>query len=308
MVKPLFFLLSVLLLVEVSWSQEVLPSSHPEGASAPLRAAGSPAPDRVVPLDPPFLEYRRITTDSRSLGALRKDLGPEGIEAVLKINRRDGRHLRPGVHLQVPRVESWEDPLRFAPLPRTIPQVAQIPRLILVSLRVQAFGAYERGRLVRWGPTSTGSRRQATPPNLYHVNWRSPRRVSTINSSWIMPWYLNLHTSMGIALHQYELPGYPASYGCIRLLRDDAYWLYHWVDLWVPSSNPRVPRIYGTPVVVFGEYDYDSPPPWEKLHQNPAAASVLLPEIQEVLEKYLPAIEERTRERELYFESRGSGN
>jgi len=32
----------------------------------------------------------------------------------------------------------------------------------------------------------------------------------------------------GHSFHQYELPGHPASHGCIRLLERDATWIYDW--------------------------------------------------------------------------------
>jgi hypothetical protein len=230
---------------------------------------------------------------SRDLERLRAELGAEGETLLQKINRRDLQHMRRGVVLQVPHQVL---PLpAYSPFPEDIGQLGEIPKAVLVSLRVQAFAAYEHGRQVAWGPVSAGTRRQPTPPNLYHTNWRSPRRVSTINSSWIMRWYYNLHTSMGIAFHEYAMPGFPASYGCIRLLRTDARWLYDWADPWIPSENQRLPRAFGTPVVVFGDYDYESDPPWVRLADEPTAANVGESELRDALNRYLWAIEERTR-------------
>jgi hypothetical protein len=109
-----------------------------------------------------------------------------------------------------------------------------------------------------------------------------------------MPWYFNLHTSMGIAFHQYALPGKPSSYGCIRLLKEDAVWIYQWAEPGEPSGGSwAVPKVYGTPVVVFGEYDYDQDPPWTRLAEDPAAADVDRGELDEVLARYEWALESR---------------
>ena len=160
---------------------------------------------------------------------------------MLRLNRVDLGHARQGDTLVVPSVFDWA---RLAPFPDTLPAGGVPPRLLVVSARVQAFGAYEAGRLVRWGPTSTGRQEKPTPPALYHANWRQRTRTSTFNDEWILHWYVNLSNFDGISLHQYELPGRPASHSCVRLLEDDAAWLYHWVETWklVPGDPPQGAR------------------------------------------------------------------
>jgi hypothetical protein len=81
-----------------------------------------------------------------------------------------------------------------------------------------------------------------------------------------MRWYFNFGNREGLALHAYALPGYPASHGCIRLLERDARWLFDWGDTWIlDTTETRVLRP-GTPILIFGEYDFDAPPPWRSLH------------------------------------------
>lgn len=251
-------------------------------------ALSIPGPDET--------RYRTVAIEEASdLARLREELGNEEMTLVLKINRRDSRHLRQGMELMVP--ESFEDPDRYTPFPLHLPMVSDIPKLIFVSRRVQAFAAYEKGVLVRWGPTSTGRKEQPTPATLYHANWKSRLRRSSINPSWLMPWYVNIHTSMGIGLHQYTMPGYPDSHGCIRLLKDDAYWVFYWTDRW-KSRDGRTAASYGTPVIVFGEYDYDQPPPWTHLVENPRAATVSSSELEATLDRYLWALLERNQQPE----------
>jgi hypothetical protein len=43
-----------------------------------------------------------------------------------------------------------------------------------------------------------------------------------------MPWY-QFSNDRGFGVHQYDLPGRPASHGCVRMLERDAKWVYEWV-------------------------------------------------------------------------------
>jgi hypothetical protein len=242
-------------------------------------------------------------SDQRSLQQLRSKLGNEAMELIFRVNRIDARHVRKGGELMIP--SRFDDPLLHSPFPGEIRQLSGVPKVILVSLFSQAFGAYEAGRLVRWGPTSTGLLKHPTPENLYHANWRARTKVSSLNRSWILRWCVNLHTSMGVSLHQYDMPGYPASQGCIRLLREDAQWIYHWADLWVPSGDWRTALVHGTAVIVFGEYDFSQKPPWRSLAADPRAADVPPGDIDKALGKYSKVIQQRAEERIAYFAASG---
>jgi hypothetical protein len=165
-----------------------------------------------------------------------------------KLNRADLAHLARLPALVVPA--QWhDDELQYSPFPLAYPAAAGVPKLLVVDQPGQAFGAYERGRLVRWGPVSTGRRAARTPSGDFRLNWRSRGRHSTVNPKWYMEWYFNFDNAGGLALHQYALPGYPASHGCIRLLERDAIWIYEWAES-------------GTPLVIAGQYAFGEPPPW----------------------------------------------
>jgi lipoprotein-anchoring transpeptidase ErfK/SrfK len=92
---------------------------------------------------------------------------------------------------------------------------------MLVSPTVQSFAAYDSGRLVHWGPVSTGGARAPTATGLYHVNWKLPEHRSTVDLTWFMRWCVNIDNQQGTAIHQYALPGRPESHCCIRLAEDD---------------------------------------------------------------------------------------
>ncbi len=247
-------------------------------------AAPPPAPvKRPVPAPPPAaLKFTRVElTTPQDLVELKAALGPERFGAFLKLNRKDLQHARKGDSLLVPpEGATWMD---LSPFPTPWAEVADQPKLIVVSLRLQAWAAFEGGALVRWGPTSTGKRKSPTPVGLYHTNWCQKERTSTFNDEWDLKWYVNLHNTAGISFHQYELPGYPDSHACARLAPDDAEWLYRWCASWKLSKDERTVLREGTPVVVFGEYGWGKAKPWREADVAPEAARLRGEELEEAL-------------------------
>jgi lipoprotein-anchoring transpeptidase ErfK/SrfK len=252
-------------------------------------SAGGRRPDAAATTRPrpaPHAYARRAMTGARGLAALRSDLGEEGLRLVLMLNRKDLAHLWAGDTLVVP--DRVADALEFAPFPGELEAGRGEAKLVLVSVGVQAFAAYEGGRLVRWGPVSTGRRVSPTPPGLYHANWKARERRSTVNDEWLLPWVVNIQNFGGVSLHQYDLPGYPASHSCIRLLEEDARWIYEWVDTWTLTPDGSAVVKQGTPVVVFGAWDWKKPAPWRALPENPEAASVSDAVVHDMLARYSP--------------------
>jgi hypothetical protein len=190
-----------------------------------------------------------------------------------KLNRADGEHMRNLEWLVVPAV--WRGELEYSPFPGVFPAAVHTPTLLVVDQPWQAFAAYEYGSLVRWGPVSSGSRTSPTPPGLFHLNWRSRGRHSTVNPRWFLKWYFNFQNALGLSLHAYGLPGYPASHGCIRLLERDAVWIYEWGRSWTVSPGGRIVA-RGTPLLVIGQYQFGGPPPWRSLEH--LANGIKLPE------------------------------
>ena len=157
-----------------------------------------------------------------------------------------------------------KDELDYAPLPREWPGAAQSPKAIVVHLPGQVFGAYEYGRLVRWGPVSSGSDKSPTPEGFHHLNWKSRGRHSTEDPTWYMKWYFNFQSAEGRALHALEMPGYPASHSCIRMLERDAMWLYGWGEEWTLDETKTQVAQPGTPVLLTGQYDFKEYYPWRR--------------------------------------------
>lgn len=192
---------------------------------------------------------------------LRRRFGPGRLGLLEKLNRADAAHLGRLPTRILP--ESWlDDELLYSPLPPSYSLASGQPKAIVVHLPSQVFGAYEHGRLVRWGPLSSGRKAYPTPSGLFHLNWRSPGRHSTEDPDWYMPLYFNFENDRGLAFHQFTLPGRPASHACVRLLERDARWLYDWGEGWVLDERGWNVLDPGTPVLILGQYDFDSPPPW----------------------------------------------
>jgi hypothetical protein len=261
-------------------------------APAADTTALAPAPEPIAPPPPPDTavhqpSYRVVRIpDPRALRGLYRAIGPERFLLALKVNRCDSLHVRNGDSLMVP--DSSAGLLDLSPFPHQIPSTREVGKLVLVSRRVQAFAAYDSGRLERWGPTSTGRETLQTPEGLYHTNWKDADRTSTFNEEWLLKWYINLESFLGISFHLFELPGYPASHSCIRLLENDAIWLYDWVDQWkIARDDPRHILKEGTPVVVFGRFRYGKKSPWRMLAADSTATNVPLAEIEGALDAYL---------------------
>ena len=230
-------------------------------AAAILLLHGTPeagGTERTGPIQP---------TDSISyhLEAVPEDLEDrytdEQLGLLEKLNRADREGLSGLNVLVVP--DRWDARVQaHSPLPQALPELALRATALVVHQPLQVFGAYEKGRLVRWGPVSTGRREYPTPSGLFHLNWRSRGRHSTLNPDWYMEWYFNFHNERGLSLHQYALPGEPASRACVRLLERDARWIYDWGEQWVLDDSGQTVLEPGTPLWILGAYDFDAPPPW----------------------------------------------
>jgi hypothetical protein len=255
--------------------------------------------DIIKPLPPPLkVIFTKVPIKSvHILSELTDKFGDTGMREVLAINRLDTRHIVIGDSLCVPDTLPT-DFMYFSPFPVKLSMLDSVPKILIFSYPVQAFGAYENGRLVRWGPTSMGKRTTPTPLGLYSTNWKAVETVSTVNEEWVLPWAFNIDNFNGISIHQFELPGYPASHSCARLLKTDAEWIYYWADQWILTRNEEKIKAYGTPVIVYGKYNYHSPPPWKLLYENNDSDKLNEEDLNKVIKKYLPVIIKRKDQRD----------
>jgi hypothetical protein len=193
-----------------------------------------------------------------------KALAERELGILEKLNRRDRDHLVRLTEVVVPDA-FVDDELAYSPLPTEWAWASGQAKALVVDQPMQVFGAYEHGRLVHWGPVSSGRQETATPSGFFHLTWKAKSRRSTDNEAWLLNWYFNFINSRGVSFHEFELPGRPASHACVRLLRRDAEWLYAWGEQWRLTPDGRQVQQTGTPVAVVGQYDFTKPPPWTSL-------------------------------------------
>jgi hypothetical protein len=242
-------------------------------------AAGAPPKKRVSPCK---IAYPSDDTIEWACCRLKRketleSLFGERWRDVARFNRIDRRHAWPGATLKVPaRLDDIRD---FTPLPAEYPAAANEEKFILIDLTEQFLGAYEKGRLAFSFPIASGDRKFKTPTGEFRVTAFSRNHLSslfTIEKTRIpYPMHYALRFLIGrrgIAfwIHGRDLPGYPASHGCVGLydeemqkkyyrnpeepLLDDARKLYEWAIAGTPDegnlrslkNGPRV-RIVGTP-------------------------------------------------------------
>lgn len=102
------------------------------------------------------------------------------------------------------------------------PEVApEGPMLFVISLATQRAILYRNGIPIAITTVSTGRPGHRTPTGIFTVLQRAAVHYSSIYNSAPMP-HMQRLTSYGVALHGGDLPGYPASHGCIRLPREFA--------------------------------------------------------------------------------------
>lgn len=258
----------------------------------------SPAP--TVPLPTPITKttptYHLLTTTTSTPGAeLLKEVGSEHVDFTLALNRIDVKHIPKGAVLVIP--DSFDDTDAYSPFPAEISAAKEIPKLFMVSKEVQAFAAYENGARVRWGTVSTGKQATPTPSRLYSTNWKGKLVTSTLEDAYQLPWYFNLDSMEGISMHQFDLPGYPASHSCIRMAEYDAQWFYDWAQQWILAPDGQTKLADGTPVIVFGEYAYGTTAPWKKLATDPQATTLSESDLNTVVSGYSAEIANRLARR-----------
>lgn len=219
---------------------------------------------------------------------LQKNESPSNLEIAFSVNRTDKENFSQLDSVVIPTDMSG-DIVFYLPFPLQVSYLENVDKIIFFSYPTQTFAAYENGILMYTGPTNMGRKKDPTPTGLFFTNWKAEETTSTFDDEWELLWNFNIENKKGVGFHQYELPGYPASHSCLRLQEKDAKYLYEWADQWVLADEENV-KFKGTPVIVFGSYNFDAPKPWLQLVKNPKALTISESEIEKVTTPYLETI------------------
>ena len=107
------------------------------------------------------------------------------------------------------------------------------PVFLVIDLTRQRVLLYRGGVPIAASTISSGSKGRETPTGAFTILQKKVVHRSRTYDDAPMP-YMQRLTSKGVAMHAGNLPGYPASHGCIRLPRGFAQLLYGVTELGTP--------------------------------------------------------------------------
>lgn len=125
------------------------------------------------------------------------------------------------------------------------------PVLLVVNLETQRAVLFRNGVPIGASTVSSGKPGHETPTGVFTILQKRKEHYSSTYNNAPMPNMQRL-TRKGIALHAGNLPGYPASHGCIRLPAKFSALLFGATELGmtvVITSIPAVPGRSDTPAV-----------------------------------------------------------
>ena len=211
----------------------------------------------------------------RSGESLEKLFGERWID-VARFNRIDRRHAHSGLSIKIPR--RLEDLTSFTPLPLFYSAAEQDEQFILIDLTEQFLGAYEYGALRFAAPIASGNGLNETPTGKFrlsaaHLQHRSDLyRIEGTDQPYPMNYALRFHVNReGVSywIHGRDMPGYPASHGCIGLYDEpmqqeqyglpkdpelnDARRLFQWVLVGEVAANRVIRLPYGPRAHIIGQ-------------------------------------------------------
>ena len=133
------------------------------------------------------------------------------------------------------------------------------PLIVLISVPEQVMHVYRNGILIGRSTVSTGSTGHATPGGVFSILEKKQEHYSKTYNNAPMPNMQRL-TWTGIAMHSGNLPGYPASHGCIRLPFDFSQLLFSATSkggtVVVGDGKTPVPYLASNPGLLLAPKDF----------------------------------------------------
>jgi len=211
--------------------------------------------------------FQRITyhllpvSSSAILDSVRRTYGKSkdtwlNYRVLTLLNRKDIQYVRLGDTLVLPDTVV-EDLRAYSVFPQYWPGGDTVEKAVFISNTWQSYACYSSGELVRYAACNSGEERKPTLPGRYAVNWRDRKRISSLDSTWILPFTVNFHLYAGSAFHQFDMPGRPVSHSCVRQFLNDAEWLFKWVKTArIDTTNHTFIAWSGTPIVILDIFDF----------------------------------------------------
>lgn len=154
------------------------------------------------------------------------------------------------------------------------------PVAIVVSIPDQRVHVYRNGIRIAVSTCSTGKPGHATPTGVFTILEKDKHHHSSTYNNAPMP-NMNRLTWNGVALHAGNLPGYPASHGCIRLPMKFSELLFGVTHVGTPvilAGSAHDPKDVIHPGLVLGDYaehEFESVQSKLKTKELPWAAHVV---------------------------------
>jgi hypothetical protein len=207
--------------------------------------------------------------------------------AIARFNRIDRRHTYPGMTIKVP--ENMENIRDYAPMAATYEKARKHPRYILLNITEQWIGAYEYGKLVFSMPAASGIDGHLTPTGLFRAEAYHRRHTSSLykthkgDAQYPMDYAIRFlvdKDQISYWIHARDLPGRPASHGCVgvfdevmqhrvygvpdRPVLEDAEKLYAWTIgevLYAEDDGTQQLLPDGPPLEIVGDLPKRLPQP-----------------------------------------------
>lgn len=279
--RPLIIVARVLAVVAGFWI--VLHS--PSAVSDPAANPADPAKEDLSRVVYPSLEQIGWKPHFIKPNETMESLFGRDWPLVARLNRIDRRHVYPGMTIKVPvRMDEIRD---YTPLPKDYQPAKRHEKYILINITEQWIGAYEYGKLRFSMPAATGKAGTETPTGIFRIDARHQTHTSSLyqtddgEEQYPMDNAMRFHIgkdNVSYWIHARDLPGRPASHGCVGLF-DEAMQQ----RMYEVPANPVLldsQKLYNWAV---GEDDYeDDTGELEELEDGPVV------EIVGELPKYLP--------------------
>ena len=128
--------------------------------------------------------------------------------------------------------------------------------MLIVSISEQLAYVYRNGIRIGVATCSTGAPGHRTPTGVFTILQKNADHYSNLYNNAPMP-YMQRLTWRGIALQAGDLPGYPASHGCIRLPYEFAQRLFEITKLGttvIISDKTSAPQEVNNPGLLIPDY------------------------------------------------------